>query len=549
MTATSAADVNATQIQSSNTNTLNEDIETQTKSQNISKNSTTTQTTVDKSVKETKKVKKTKIKKQVPTQNKDKTKAKQYTENTASSANVQNSITSSSVAKTDTITNVKVSDNTQTTTVHNTTVNDAKSVENSSVTNQTKDTTQTQTTSSTTTTPTAQTAVEKPFTNVNTTNTSVTAPITNNTPVSTETTNTSVITQNTTTSQNVSSESPASSSTQPTANAVNNDELLPAAGETKTPVTFTVTQVKDASSRVKAFVETNKRLPKYVTIGTTQVKMPDFLQLLTSALLQIKNGTNNPITLKTLNTATKPTETFKSGTLTKTSYLDLAKRVNAYIATYGKIPNYATTSLGKMKYESLIYTFSKVLNFQKTNNRLPSYVSVKPWSTVGTSSATGTTSGTVSTPVPADLVKYLAATSNAQVNDPRIKALAASITAGKTTSYAKGVAIFNWVRDNLAYSFYYNTKYGAVGALNVRKGNCVDTTHLIVALSRAAGLPTRYAHGNVRFPSGNTYGHVWAEVWVNGKWYKADGTSSRNTFGYMSGTVVYFKGYHLSLPF
>lgn len=138
------------------------------------------------------------------------------------------------------------------------------------------------------------------------------------------------------------------------------------------------------------------------------------------------------------------------------------------------------------------------------------------------------------------------------MTDSRIKSLAASITAGKTSAYDKAVAIFNWVRDNIGYSFYYNTEYGAVGTLNAKTGNCVDTTHLLIALERAVGIPAKYVHGTCTFTSGNTYGHVWAQVWVNGKWYSADGTSSKNTFGAINNwnTATYtLKGIYASLPF
>jgi transglutaminase-like putative cysteine protease len=104
-------------------------------------------------------------------------------------------------------------------------------------------------------------------------------------------------------------------------------------------------------------------------------------------------------------------------------------------------------------------------------------------------------------------------------------------SAGATTTYAKAVAIFNWVRDNIGYSFYYNTKYGAVGTLKAKTGNCVDTTHLLIALERAAGIPARYVHGYCKFSSGSWYGHVWAEIYVGGKWYSADAISYRNSFG------------------
>jgi len=135
------------------------------------------------------------------------------------------------------------------------------------------------------------------------------------------------------------------------------------------------------------------------------------------------------------------------------------------------------------------------------------------------------------------------------VNDSNINSLSSSLTKNAGSDYEKGSKIFSWVRDNINYSFYYNTRYGASNTLKYKKGNCVDHSHLLVSLARSSGLKARYAHGNVRFSSGKTYGHVWAQIGINGKWYNADATSSRNTFGYMSGTVLALKGIYNSLPF
>jgi hypothetical protein len=306
--------------------------------------------------------------------------------------------------------------------------------------------------------------------------------------------------------------------------------------------TFSLDQIKKAATSVKTYIDTNKALPNYVTVGTEQVKITDFLRLLLIGTIEISEGSKAPISLKTVNASATPSENITNGTIDETGYIDLAKRVKAFIDVNGAIPNHATTTLGEMKFESLVYTFSKILSFYNTNNRLPSYVSVEPWSKVSTSSMQ----------VPDELLKYLAATSNCQVNDPKIKALAASITSGKTTAYDKAVAIFNWVRDNIGYSFYYNTKYGALGTLNSKTANCVDTSHLLIALSRAAGLPAMYVHGTCQFTSGSWYGHVWARIWVDGKWYAADATSSRNTFGVVNNwnTATYtLKGTYASLPF
>lgn len=106
------------------------------------------------------------------------------------------------------------------------------------------------------------------------------------------------------------------------------------------------------------------------------------------------------------------------------------------------------------------------------------------------------------------------------------------------------------MRDHIDYSFYYNTRYGATGTLKTRTGNCVDITHLLVALSRAAGIQARYVHAKCTFLSGNTYGHVWAQLYVNGKWVNADASSNLNSLGviknWKSATI---KGYYAGLPF
>ncbi|MGB9980451.1 pseudomurein-binding repeat-containing protein, partial [Methanobacterium sp.] len=328
-----------------------------------------------------------------------------------------------------------------------------------------------------------------------------------------------------------------------------NGVLQAAAGETKvTSTSFTVSQINNAAARVKAYIETNHKLPDYVTIGSTQVQMSDFLKLLTANVLQLNSGKKASITLKSIISAAKPNENVKSGTITKAGYLDLAKRVNAFINANGILPNYATTSLGKLNYKSVIYMFSKVLAFYNTNSRLPNYVAVKPWSKIGTSDKSTSNSSAV----PASLQKYLKATTNCQVTNSQIKALAESISSGKSSTYAKSEAIFNWVRDNIGYSFYYNTKYGAVGVLSSKTANCVDTSHLLIALERAAGIPARYEHVYAKFSSGNWYGHVIAQVWVNGKWYYADASSSRNAFGVINSwntTTATVYGTYTSISF
>lgn len=124
-----------------------------------------------------------------------------------------------------------------------------------------------------------------------------------------------------------------------------------------------------------------------------------------------------------------------------------------------------------------------------------------------------------------------------------IRKLAKKLTSKYSTKLEKATAIYNYVRDNLAYSYYANSKKGAAKTLRTKRGNCCDHSNLIVALCRASKIPARYAHGKgCKFGSGLTTGHVWAQIYVNGRWYSADGTSYRNSLGHISNWNT--KSYH-----
>ena len=307
-------------------------------------------------------------------------------------------------------------------------------------------------------------------------------------------------------------------------NIINSSEGSSSEGSsTSSDISFTSDQINNAAYKVKVFTEKYSRLPGYVIIGDTQVTMPQFLKLMVQNIININNGISTSVTLETFDDPkyTNSTETVTSGNLTSSDYVTLAKQINSYINKYGITTSSATTTLGKINFNNLVYTFSKILDFANTNDRLPNYVSVTAWSSVSSSDSSSTSSA---------LAEYLVATTNAPSTNSTIVSLANSITSGLTSTYAKAKAIFDWVNDNLTYSYYYNSQKGALGALSSGTANCCDTANLVVALARAAGIPARYQHGYCNFSSG-WYGHVWAQLYVNGTWYYADAISSSNSFG------------------
>ncbi len=313
-----------------------------------------------------------------------------------------------------------------------------------------------------------------------------------------------------------------------------------------------------ASTSIKNFINTNKRLPSSVTISGVKITMPQMLYYLSQAMVKIKSGSKTSSTLIAVKSpSVNYAETVKAGNLSKNQYLSEASTVYNYILKNKMAPSTVNSPLGKIRYESTIFMFSKVVSFYGTNKRLPNFVAVVPLvkSTVKpttNNTTSSSSSGYVENVVPSSLKSYLLPTAHCQSDNSQIKTLAASITKGLNTPIQRATAIYNWVRDHISYSFYYDTKKGAIGTLNARSANCVDTAHLVVALERAAGFATQYEHVTAQFTSGTWYGHVIALVYVNGAWYKADGTSSRNSFGVVNNwntntAVVHAK--YIELPF
>ena len=81
--------------------------------------------------------------------------------------------------------------------------------------------------------------------------------------------------------------------------------------------------------------------------------------------------------------------------------------------------------------------------------------------------------------------------------------------------------IYYYVRKNIKYEDYSNTRKGAHKTLMEGKGNCCDQAHLLVALLRTAQIPTYYAHGK---------NHWWAVPCID-RQYHCDPTNRNHNFG------------------
>ena len=342
---------------------------------------------------------------------------------------------------------------------------------------------------------------------------------------------------------NGSSSSPGSVAVNPE----NSTGTVRAAGDS---AGITSVTIREAAADLVRYIETCGKLPATVSVGGQKLSTARFLDLMLKDLLKL-GGSRVSLTLRTVGNAPKPSGS-ATGQLSKSAYLKVASSVLKFIDSNRRAPNYVSSAIGKISCDNLVYAVARILKFQSDNNRLPNYVTIKKIS-ASTAPTASLRNRAENDPFTGESTsRYLAATANCQVDDPSIKSLAANLTAGLTCAWDKATAIFNWVRDRISYSFYYNTRYGATGTLKYRTGNCVDHSHLLVALFRAAGFAARYVHGTCTFTSGNTYGHVWAQVLVGDTWYAADATSSKNSLGAVNSwntATAKIKGIYASLPF
>jgi hypothetical protein len=332
-------------------------------------------------------------------------------------------------------------------------------------------------------------------------------------------------------------------------NAVNFKSIK---SSTDRPTALSIVNILGGASTIKKYYEKNNKLPASVTVAKHAYTMPEFLYLMESAVSQLGSSNKNAVKcIYGVKSPAKPSgDTIDSKNLYKSGYLTLARKVVNYAEKNKAVPNYVASAVGKIAYSELIDSSSRILTYYKSNNALPSYVTIKYSSYSPSPISPGglNVKNTIK-----DLTPYRKATTNCQVGNTYIKNLVKSLTSGLTTDLEKATAIYNYVRDEIVYSFYYDTQHGALGTLNAGSGNCVDQAHLLIAMYRTAGLAARYEHGTCTFTlSGSTYGHVWAQVLIGDVWVVSDPTSSRNSFGKVvnwAESSYSHHAYYASLPF
>ena len=302
---------------------------------------------------------------------------------------------------------------------------------------------------------------------------------------------------------------------------------------------FSISKIISAAKDLKTRVEYINLLNKSytVTIDGKKLTMDEFAYLMAGAITNINSGSKANVKFKDLSNNYKSSGAKINGKLSKKEYLKLATNITKYVNSNKCIPTNRPTNLGKMEANLYIYSLTTVLSSYSKNKKLPSSVSVKTKNVRGGYSYSISQGGKLlncrEIYDSEAFAKYLKTGGKSALNDA-IKKKAKELTKGLKSPLAKAIAIFRFVRDDVTYSFYSNSRKGATGTFKSKSGNCCDKANLIVAMCRSVGVHARYSHAQgCKFQSGLYTGHVWAQVYDTSSqtWYSADATSFRNEVG------------------
>lgn len=128
--------------------------------------------------------------------------------------------------------------------------------------------------------------------------------------------------------------------------------------------------------------------------------------------------------------------------------------------------------------------------------------------------------------------------------NPQIVQLSEQLSQGKSSTCDQVRAFYDYIGDHLVYS-YNGGDWGAQGALGEMGADCTEYSSLLIALSRAAGIPARYMLGLSYLPQGEAglarQEHAWVEVYLPGiGWVPVDPTLGRSS--------IYRGSYFARLP-
>jgi Transglutaminase-like superfamily len=139
-----------------------------------------------------------------------------------------------------------------------------------------------------------------------------------------------------------------------------------------------------------------------------------------------------------------------------------------------------------------------------------------------------------------DISRYLAPSAWCDSEHALVRQLAFEVTRDARTVKEAAVALFYWVRDNVAYTMG-DWNYRASETLAMRVGTCSNKANLMVAMARSLGIPAGFHVQYIQTASYFAGGfiplvsalvrdkaiHVYPTLLIDGRWVRCDPTDDR----------------------
>ncbi|WP_333658384.1 transglutaminase domain-containing protein [Methanobrevibacter sp.] len=264
------------------------------------------------------------------------------------------------------------------------------------------------------------------------------------------------------------------------------------------------------------FVKVSKTTTYKATVSITQGSKIFSTSKSIKFTVDTKSNSNNNIksasTVKIKNTASSSND---NGIITSTDSITTSRKYKEIL-----LKDWTKTkdSNNNFKYPNKKFRWVKIKNLVTTTKytnlgKNPSFPKgAKVTFSNNKKDATLTATKVISTNYVKILNPYLEPSTFCDSDDPKIMKWAKKLAKGKKNKAAAD-KILGYVQKRIRYELYSNTKYGSYTTWEIKWGNCVDSSHLTVALLRAAGIPAQYEHAGLY----NKIGHAWPLVYVKYK--------------------------------
>lgn len=135
-----------------------------------------------------------------------------------------------------------------------------------------------------------------------------------------------------------------------------------------------------AGKFVSDYIEKCHTLPSSVVVNGSSITMAQFLSLAVIGVMNIDNGFSGMIPIKNYGSPTNISESInQSFGISNNDLIDLASVIAEYMEVNGKAPDYQNSTLGKVGFNSLIYTYSQILRSLSSDKSNFLFITIVPW--------------------------------------------------------------------------------------------------------------------------------------------------------------------------